>query len=119
VVIVAHTRGPGRVIVEEDAFVGPHCVIACGAGRTLTIGAGAVIGPGCVITRSVAPRAYLALPAPRPVATVGVPLPAAVTMDEFVAGLRPWAKPAELAAAADGVVPLADEGQRGAIGGNP
>ena len=89
VVIVAHTRGPGRVIIERDAFIGPHCVIACSAGRTLTIGAGAVIGPGCVVTRNVAPRMYLVVPPPRPVGTATVPLPAATSMEEFVAGLRP------------------------------
>lgn len=89
VVIVAHTRGAGRVIIERDAFVGPHCVIACGAGRTLTIGAGAVVGPGCVITRNVPARSYLVVPSARPVGIVTVPLPAATSMEEFVAGLRP------------------------------
>jgi serine acetyltransferase len=89
-VLIAHTRGPGRIVVGKDAFVGPHTVIACGAGRTLTIGEGAVIGPGCVVTRSVPPRAYLAVPTPRPSARVGVPLPSATTMDQFMAGLQPW-----------------------------
>ncbi|MEI8139860.1 MAG: acyltransferase [bacterium] len=90
VVIIAHTRGSGRVIIERDAFIGPHCVIACSAGRTLSIGAGAVIGPGCVITRNVVPHIYLVVPPPRPAGTVTVPLPAAKSMEEFVAGLRPW-----------------------------
>jgi acetyltransferase-like isoleucine patch superfamily enzyme len=90
VVIVAHTRGPGRVIVGRDAFIGPHCVIACSSGRTLTIGAGAVIGPGCVITRNVAPRVYLVLPPLRPAGIATVSLPSATSMEEFVAGLRPW-----------------------------
>ncbi|MCL4788723.1 MAG: acyltransferase [Verrucomicrobia bacterium] len=93
VVIVAHTRGSGRVIIERDTFVGPHCVIACSAGRTLTIGAGAVIGPGCVITRNVAPRTYLTLPAPRPIGIATVPLSTANTMEEFLGGLKPWAAP--------------------------
>jgi acetyltransferase-like isoleucine patch superfamily enzyme len=90
VVIVAHTRGSGRVVIEQDAFVGPHCVIACSAGRTLTIGAGAVIGPGCVITRNVAPRTYLALPSLQPAGIATVPLSTAATMDEFIRGLKPY-----------------------------
>lgn len=101
VVIVAHTRGFGRVVIEKDAFVGPHCVIACSAGRTLTIGAGAVIGPGCVITRNVAPRAYLVLPAPRPMGIATVPLSTARTMEEFIGGLKPWPSPKEPASVDD------------------
>lgn len=89
VVLIAHTRGPGRVIIERDAFVGPHSVITCGAGRTLRIGAGAVIGPGCIITRSVPARAYLVAPPPKAAGIATVPLPVAATMEEFVAGLRP------------------------------
>jgi acetyltransferase-like isoleucine patch superfamily enzyme len=96
-VIVAHTRGPGRVVIEKNAFVGPHCVVACSAGRTLTIGAGAVIGPGCVITRNVPPRVYLTMPAPRPTCMATVPLPLAKTMDEFITGLRPWGASKETA----------------------
>jgi len=89
-IIIAHTRGPGRVIIESDAFVGPMCVIACSAGRIVKIGAGAVIGPGCVITRSVAPRTYLTQSPPRPIGIATVPLPCAETMEAFLAGLRPW-----------------------------
>jgi len=101
VVIVAHTRGPGRVVIEKGAFVGPHCVIACSAGRTLTIGAGAVIGPGCVITRNVPPRAYLALPSPRPIGIATVPLSTATSMEEFIGGLKPWPAPKGSASADD------------------
>ncbi len=88
-IIIAHTRGPGRVIVERDAFIGPNSVLICGAGSTLRIGRGAVIGAGSVITRSVPAGYYVSPPAPVPVATVGIPLPLAATMDEFRAGLRP------------------------------
>jgi hypothetical protein len=51
-----------------------------------------VIGPGCVITRNVAPRTYLVLPPPRPIGIATVPLPAAKSMEEFMAGLRPWVR---------------------------
>lgn len=88
-IIVAHTRGPGHVIIEKAAFVGPNSVIVCGAGRVVKIGEGAVIGAGSIITKSVPPRLYVAPPSPQPLARVGVPLPLVQSMAEFWAGLTP------------------------------
>jgi len=88
-IIIAHTRGPGKVILEKEAFVGPSCVIAGGAGRVIKIGAGAVIGAGTIITKSVPPKIYVA-PAPTQfLARVNVPLTTAKTMESFRAGLQP------------------------------
>jgi acetyltransferase-like isoleucine patch superfamily enzyme len=86
-ILIAHTRGPGRVIIEKAAFIGPNCVLVCGAGRTLRIGAGAVVGAGSVVSKSVPPHLYVSLPHPTPMAHVRVPLPLAKTMSEFWAGL--------------------------------
>ena len=88
-IVIAHTRGPGQVIIEKDAFVGPNCVLVAGAGRILRIGAGAVVGAGSVITKSVPPRLYVAPPAVEVLGRVRVPLPQAATMQEFWAGLEP------------------------------
>lgn len=87
-IVIAHTRGPGKVIIERDAFVGPNCVLVCGAGRILRIGAGAVVGAGSVITKSVPPHLYVAPPGVEALARVKVPLPVAGTMEEFWAGLE-------------------------------
>jgi acetyltransferase-like isoleucine patch superfamily enzyme len=89
VIIVAHTRGPGRVIIGSGAFIGPNSVLVCGAGRVLKIGDGAVIGAGSVITKSVPARLYVAPPVPQPLARVNVPLPLAESMEEFWSGLEP------------------------------
>jgi acetyltransferase-like isoleucine patch superfamily enzyme len=87
-VIVAHTRGPGRVIIKNAAFVGAHVVVACSSGRTLTIGEGAVVSAGCVVTKNVPPRIVLT-PAPAHVsARATVALTTAKTMEEFYSGLR-------------------------------
>ncbi|MBM4207640.1 MAG: acyltransferase [Gammaproteobacteria bacterium] len=86
-IIIAHTRGPGKVIIGKEAFIGPNSVLVCGAGRVLKIGEGAVIGAGSVITRSVPPKLYVAPPAPQPLARVRVPLPVAKSMQEFWSGL--------------------------------
>ena len=45
--VIAHTRGQGKVIIERRAFVGPCAVVICASGRTLRIGEGAVISTGC------------------------------------------------------------------------
>jgi len=88
-IIVAHTRGPGRVIIENEAFVGPNCVLVAGAGRVLRIGTGAVVGAGSVITRTLPPHLYVGPPAIEVLGRAKVPLPKAKSMQEFWAGLQP------------------------------
>ena len=87
--ILAHTRGPGKVVIEKDAYVGPNTVVVTSAGKTLRIGAGAVIGAGVVITNDVAPRTFIGPPSARPVARVTIPLSRAACLDEFIRGLIP------------------------------
>lgn len=91
-IVIAHTRGHGQVIIEKEAFVGPNCVLVCGAGRVLRIGTGAVIGAGSVITKSVPPHLYVAPPPVEVLARVRVPLPAAENMGAFWAGLEPLSR---------------------------
>jgi acetyltransferase-like isoleucine patch superfamily enzyme len=88
-IVIAHTRGPGRVVIQRAAFIGPNSVVMCSAGRTLTIGEGAVVSAGCIVAKSV-PAGIVLAPAPAHVsARATVPLTTAKTMDEFYAGLRP------------------------------
>ena len=88
-IIVAHTRGPGRVIIERDAFIGAGSIIVCSAGRTVRIGAGAVVGAGAVITKSVPPGLYLVHLPPKAMARVDVMLTPTESIAAFQAGLRP------------------------------
>ena len=88
-IILAHTRGPGRVTISRGVFIGPNAVLVCGGGRVLKIAENAVIGAGAVITKSVPAGLYLAPPMPIALARVGVPLPMAKTMQEFWRGLSP------------------------------
>jgi len=87
-IVLAHTRGPGKVIIEKDAFIGPNSIIACSAGRVLKIGQGSVVGAGAVITKNVPPGIYVAPPDPQPLARVEVPLTTA-SIESFRAGLKP------------------------------
>lgn len=88
-IIIAHTRGPGKVIIEKYAHVGPNTVIATSGGRTLRIGEGAVIGPGVVITNDVAPHMFVANDSAKIVARARVPLTKVERVEDFVRGLVP------------------------------
>jgi serine acetyltransferase len=92
-IILAHTRGAGRVVIERNSYVGPNAVIATSGDRLLRIGEGSVIGAGVVITRDVAAHMFVSNETPRTVATVRIPLPKARTMTEFVRGLAPIGRP--------------------------
>jgi UDP-3-O-[3-hydroxymyristoyl] glucosamine N-acyltransferase len=88
-VIFAHTRGPGKVIIGKNAYLGPNTVVVTSGGKTLTIGEGAVIGAGVVVTNDVAPQMFVPPPTAQPVARALVPLATAETLEEFVRGLAP------------------------------
>jgi serine acetyltransferase len=88
-IIMAHLRGPGRVIIENEAYIGPGCVIATPHGRTLRIGAGSVVGALSVVTADVPARAFLRGAPPQQVGTVLQPLSTAGSYNDFVRGLAP------------------------------
>jgi carbonic anhydrase/acetyltransferase-like protein (isoleucine patch superfamily) len=89
-VIVAHLRGPGRVVIGKDVWIGACAFISSATGRTLTIGDGAVIGACSVITADVSARAVVRPPQPERVGTAHVPLATAQSYRQFLLGLRPY-----------------------------
>jgi acetyltransferase-like isoleucine patch superfamily enzyme len=91
-VLIAHTRGPGKLVIQKDAFIGPNVVLAASGGHVLTIGEGAVISGGCVITKDVAPAAVLANDPPKQFARANIPFTKAGSVDEFIRGLAPVLK---------------------------
>jgi acetyltransferase-like isoleucine patch superfamily enzyme len=74
----------GHVIIDNDVFVGPHCVIL----PNVRIGEGAVIRAGTVVSRSVPPHTVWGSPAAGPLGVASVPLTAEHPYEEFVRGLR-------------------------------
>ncbi len=87
--ILAHTRGPGRIVFERNAFIGASCIIAASPAKTLTIGEGAVVGIGSCVTADVAPATFYGMEKAKPIAMVTVPLTIETSYDRFVRGLRP------------------------------
>jgi acetyltransferase-like isoleucine patch superfamily enzyme len=75
----------GRVVIARDVFVGPHCVIL----PNVTIGEGAVIPAGSVVTRSVPPHTLWGAPPASALGSVTVPLTASHGYMAFLRGLRP------------------------------
>lgn len=75
----------GPVVIEDDVYIGPHCVIL----PNVVIGRGAVIKAGTVVSRNVPPGVLYGLPSPAPLARATVPLTRETTYALFVAGLRP------------------------------
>ena len=75
----------GKVVVEKDVFIGPHCVIL----PNVRIGQGSVIKAGTVVTRNVPAYTLWGTPAGEPLGRVTVPLTPEHNYAEFVRGLRP------------------------------
>ena len=87
--ILAHTRGPGRVILERDAYIGPHVLLVTSEGKVLRIGEGAVVGAGCVITKDVESRTFVMGEFGKAIAEVRLPLSRADRLEDFIKGLAP------------------------------
>lgn len=88
-ILIAHTRGPGRIVIGKDAFVGANSVLVASPGATLTIGEGAVITTSSVVASDVPAHTLVGNEKARPLARATVPLTMETPFDRFLAGLRP------------------------------
>jgi serine acetyltransferase len=73
------------VTIEEDVFIGPGAIIL----QNVTIGRGAVVASGSVVTRSVPAMTLVQGNPARPMAICGIPLTGDVSLEEFSRQLRP------------------------------
>jgi len=91
--LIAHTRAVGKIIIKKNVFIGAGCIITAVPGRTLTIGEGAVITAGAVVSTDVPPATLFGNERAKPLAHVRVPLTMEMEYERFLAGLRPIDRP--------------------------
>lgn len=89
--IVAHTRHCGQVNIRKNAFIGPCSVIISAAETSLTIGEGAVVSAGSVITTNIPPATMVRPARVKACARVAVPFTYETSYKDFCKGLRPVA----------------------------
>ena len=87
--LIAHFRGPEGITIEEDAFIGPGAIIL----PNVTIGRGAVVTAGSVVSSSVRAMTVVQGNPARPIATCGVALGEKTNMRQFLRSLRPLERP--------------------------
>lgn len=75
----------GTVVIEDDVFIGPHCLIL----PNVRIGRGSVIHAGTVVTQNVPPGTFLAMPAAQARGRVTVPLTFEHGHEAFLRGMKP------------------------------
>jgi NDP-sugar pyrophosphorylase family protein len=83
--MIAHFRGPQGIRIEDDAFIGPGAIIL----PNVTIGRGAVVTAGSVVSSSVPPMTVVQGNPARPIATCSVTLGEKTDMGQFLHSLRP------------------------------
>src|SRR5437868_12073016 len=87
--LIAHFRGPEGITIEDDAFIGPGAIIL----PNVTIGRGAVVTAGSVVSSSIRPMTVVQGNPARPIATCGVALGEKTNMGQFLRSLRPLERP--------------------------
>lgn len=74
----------GKVVIEKDVFIGPHCVIL----PNVRIGEGAVVKAGTVVSRNVPPHTFWGAPSAEAIGVATVPLTPDHTYEDFLHGLK-------------------------------
>lgn len=90
--VLAHTSGPGKVVIGKNSFIGTNSLIAVIGGNTLTIGEGSVIAAASVVNSSVQAHTLMGGPRAKPLGRVTVPFTMDTPYHKFLSGIRPFEK---------------------------
>ena len=99
VMLIAHFRGAEGITIEDDVFVGPGAIVL----PNVTIGHGAVVTAGSVVSSSVPAMTLVQGNPARPIARCGMTLVTDAPLEEFYRSLRPLRKAGHRAAEGRGV----------------
>lgn len=88
-IIMCHFRGPGKVVIEPNVWIGPNCVITAPTGRTLTVGEGSVVAASSVVTHDIPRFVFVGGSPAKLIARVTVPMTLSTSYEEFKRGLVP------------------------------
>ena len=75
-----------RILIGNDVFIGPHCVIL----PNVQIGDGAVVIAGTVVKNDIPPYTLWGQDTSQPLAKVTVTLTKEHSYEEFIRGLKPF-----------------------------
>lgn len=87
-IVMCHFRGPGRVVIERNVWIGPNCVIAASNGQTLTIGEGSAVSASSVVTKSIPSHTFVGGSPARSIARMAVPMTLNTSYEDFKKGLK-------------------------------
>jgi acetyltransferase-like isoleucine patch superfamily enzyme len=90
--IMCHIRGAGKIVIGRNVWIGAGSTIVTTPGKLLTIGDGAVLAAGCVVTKDVPPCLFVGGIPAKPIARVTVPFTLHTSYDDFKNGLVPLGK---------------------------
>jgi acetyltransferase-like isoleucine patch superfamily enzyme len=95
-IILAHFKGPGKIIVEKNVRIGPNCTITASPEEVLIIGEGSMLAAGSVVTKSVPPFTLMGGVPAKPLAKITVPLGIGMDYTAWRKGLQPIRKESPL-----------------------
>lgn len=86
--LIAHFRGPGKIIIGNNVSIRMGCNIAASHGQILTIGDGSLVGMGSTVTKNIPPFTFVAGCPAKPKYKMTVPMALETSFEEWKKGLK-------------------------------
>ena len=87
--LIAHFRGPGKIIIGKNVSIRMGCNIAASPGQILTIGDGSLVGMGSTVIKDVPPFTFVVGVPAKPKYKMLVPMALETSYEDWKNGLVP------------------------------